>query len=72
MKEVFRPNDWNELVIRCQGNRIQIWLNGQQTVDYAEREDVAKTGIIGLQIHGGKPAEASYKNIRIQELGKAE
>lgn len=66
---VFRKNDWNEFRIRCEGARIQIWLNGLQTVDYVEAEDnVARKGIIGLQIHGGAPAEAWYKDIVIHEL----
>jgi hypothetical protein len=68
IREVFRPDDWNDFVIRCEGARIQIWLNGYQTVDYAEAEDVPREGIIGLQIHGGEPAEARYRNIRIKVL----
>lgn len=70
VQKAYKENDWNDFVIRCEGNRIQIWLNGLQTVDFTEEEDVAKTGIIGLQIHGGKPAEASYKDIRIKALKK--
>ncbi|MDA1055095.1 MAG: DUF1080 domain-containing protein [Planctomycetota bacterium] len=70
VQRAYKENEWNEFVIRCEGNHIQIWLNGLQTVDYTEEEDVAKTGIIGLQIHGGKPAEASYKDIRIKDLKK--
>jgi hypothetical protein len=65
---VFKPGDWNDFVIRCQGSRIQIWLNGYQAIDYVETDDVAKTGVIALQIHGGKPALASYKDIRIKVL----
>jgi hypothetical protein len=68
VQKICKESDWNEFAIRCEGNRIQIWLNGLQTVDYTEEEDVAKTGIIGLQIHGGMPAEASYKDIRIKEF----
>ena len=68
-QQVLKPNDWNEFVIRCQGDRIQIWLNGYRTVDYVEKQkDIARQGILGLQIHGGKPAQASYRNIRIKEL----
>ncbi len=67
-QKAVKVDDWNEFVIRCEGNHIQIWLNDLQTVDYTEKEDVANTGIIGLQIHGGKPAIASYKDIRIKEL----
>ena len=67
--KVLNENDWNDLVIHCQGNRIQIWLNGYRTVDYREKEaKIATKGIIGLQIHGGKPSVASYRNIRIKPL----
>lgn len=69
LEKVVKKDDWNELVIRCQGPRVQIWVNGFQTVDYTEKEDnIAATGIIGLQIHGGEPAEASYRKIRIKKL----
>jgi hypothetical protein len=50
---------------------VQIWVNGLATVDYTEPDpSVARRGVIGLQIHGGPPAEAAYKEIRIRELGK--
>ena len=73
LARVFRPNDWNELVIRCEGPRIQIWLNGHQTVDYTETDkSIESTGIIGLQVHGGPPSEASYRDIVIEELSYVE
>jgi hypothetical protein len=69
IERVFRTDDWNEFVIRCEGARVQIWLNGYQTVDYTESDpDIARRGIIGLQIHGGPPAEACYRNLRIREF----
>jgi hypothetical protein len=44
-------------------------VNGYQTVDYFEEDDsIEKTGIIGLQIHGGAPAEAWYRNITLKKL----
>ena len=44
-------------------------FNGLATVDYTEPDEkIGQTGIIGLQIHGGLPAEAWYKDIRIKEL----
>lgn len=67
--EKLKSEDWNEYVIRAEGNRIQLWVNGVQTVDYIEKEEnIATKGIIAVQIHGGPPAEASYRNIRIKEL----
>ena len=72
LKAVFKPEDWNDLVIRCEGPQIQIWVNGLQTVDYKEPDAaVPLRGRFGLQIHGGEPAEAAYKDIRIKRLGGA-
>ena len=67
--EWLKKDDWNELTVRADGDRIQISLNGNLTVDYIEKEEaIAKTGIIGLQIHSGPPTEAWYRNIRIKKL----
>jgi len=66
---ILKPKDWNEYVIRCEGRRIQLFLNGVRTVDYIEPDPaVPGSGIIGLQIHGGAPSEAWYKEIEIREL----
>ncbi len=66
---VLKADDWNDYVIRAEGRRIQLWINGRKTVDYTEAdEDIAETGVIALQIHGGPPAVASYKDIAIDEL----
>ena len=67
--KIIRRGQWNEYVIRCQGRRIQLWINGQQTVDYTEPDEkIEQTGLIGLQIHGGPPTEAWYKDVEIREL----
>ncbi len=68
-----KRDDWNEYVIRCQGRRIQLWINGQQTLDYTEPDaSIPQKGLIGLQIHGGGPSEAWYKEIMIKELPRQE
>ncbi len=67
--KIVRRDDWNEYTIRCEGPRIQLWINGQQTVDYTEADaSIPRKGLIGLQIHGGGPSEAWYKDVRIKEL----
>ncbi|MCP4639571.1 MAG: DUF1080 domain-containing protein [bacterium] len=71
--DAFKPflnvTDWNDYVIRCEGNHVQLWVNGYKTVDYTEPDDaIARSGIIGLQIHGGPPSEAYYRNIVIREI----
>jgi hypothetical protein len=69
VQRILKPNDWNDYVIRCEGPRVRLWLNGVLTVDYAEADkSVPLGGFIALQIHGGGKAEASYKNIMLEEL----
>jgi len=69
MDKVVKKGDWNDYVIRAEGNRIQLWVNGTKTVDYIEDDDkIDRAGVIAVQIHGGPPSEASYKEIRIKEL----
>lgn len=69
LAEVFRPGEWNDYLIRAEGPRIQIWINGYQTVDYTETDpDIAATGIIGLQLHRGPSAELHYRNLEIKPL----
>lgn len=62
-----KTGQWNDLQIRCEGDRIQLWLNGNPTVDYREADaSLPRTGVIGLQIHAGPPTEAWYRAIRIR------
>lgn len=69
LNKVLKRDDWNEYVIRAEGKRIRLTINGYQTVDYTEADDTIKqTGVICLQIHSGPPSEARYKNITIEEL----
>ena len=71
VKQLLRPNDWNEYEIRSEGRRIRILLNGQQTVDYTEPDlSIPQAGLIALQIHGGGKAEVFYKDIFLEELPK--
>jgi len=69
LDKVLKRNDWNDYMIRCEGKRIRLEINGYQTVDYTEPDgQIPQTGIICLQIHGGPPSEAWYKDISIEEL----
>ena len=67
--KLYHKDDWNDYVIRCEGRRIRLWLNNRLTVDYTEPDkSIPQRGVIGLQIHGGRPSEAWYKDISIKEI----
>jgi len=64
-----RIDDWNTYRIRCEGPRIQLWINGVQTVDFTEADpQIPLKGIIALQIHGNLINQAHYRNVRLREL----
>jgi hypothetical protein len=69
VNKVLRRGDWNDYKIRAEGRRIRIYINGVESVDYTEKDEkIPQEGRIGLQIHGGGPAEVWFKDITIEEL----
>ena len=71
MKNVIREGEWNDYTIRADGPRVQLSINGFQTVDYVETDPtVADSGLICVQIHSGPPSEAWYRDIKVAELKK--
>jgi 3-keto-disaccharide hydrolase len=71
LNKVLKREDWNDYVIRAEGKRLRLSINGFQTVDYTEPDDaIEQRGRICLQIHGGPPSEAWYRDISIETLNK--
>jgi sugar phosphate isomerase/epimerase len=66
----YKEKDWNEYRIIAQGNHIEHYLNGYQTIELVDndRNGAAKEGLIALQIHTGPPMLVEFKDIRIREL----
>jgi len=63
---------WNTCLVRCEGPRIRIAVNGVETVDYEEPDPaVSRRGVIALQIHGKMVGTIRYRNITITELTDA-
>jgi mono/diheme cytochrome c family protein len=63
---------WNHLRVKMVGDRVWVWLNGEQTVDgqrldnYFDRsKPLLPTGAIELQTHG---SEVRFRNLFIREL----
>lgn len=61
--------EWNTYRIRAEGPRVQIWLNGVQTVDYVETDpSIPLVGKIAVQIHGNAFSRVHYKDIVLETL----
>lgn len=69
-KQLFKLDDWNDVVIIAKGNHIQHYLNGRLILDCTDNhpELALREGILALQLHAGKPMWAEFKDVRIAEL----
>ena len=68
-QKLMRWDDWNQIRIRCEGNHIQIWLNGEMRVDFKdEGKEFTPEGFFALQVHAGKSCHVRWRNLMIKEL----
>ncbi|HKS38482.1 MAG TPA: DUF1080 domain-containing protein [Verrucomicrobiae bacterium] len=58
------PGEWNHVKIVAEGRRVQIFWNGELTVDH--ETDRSLKGYLGLQNHDAKSV-VKFRNIRITE-----
>ncbi|MCL4177943.1 MAG: DUF1080 domain-containing protein [Verrucomicrobia bacterium] len=68
--ELFRLDDWNEVVIIARGPRIQHYLNNRLILDFTDNDPqlALKEGVLAFQLHGGKPMWVEFKNVRLKEI----
>jgi len=64
------PGEWNTYELLVEGERLQVFLNGVKINDFTNTDPVRSltSGYIGIQNHGTGD-DASFRNIRIKELG---
>ena len=69
-KDLFKLDDWNDVVIIAKGNHIQHYMNNRLVLDFTDNEPQLshREGVLALQLHAGKPMWAEFKNIRIRDL----
>lgn len=60
---------WYDIRVRCEGNRIQCWLDGEEIIDLRDEENPHRKGMVGL---GTWATHARYRNIKITRLDSAE
>jgi poly(3-hydroxybutyrate) depolymerase/prenyltransferase beta subunit len=67
--KALNKTDWNHYTVRAIGDRITLRLNRATAVNYRETDaDIARAGLLAMQIHAGGPMEVQYRDVTIQEL----
>ena len=70
LESVIRPNDWNDMRIKVDGNRYITHLNGVQMIDFTYPSPAATSGVIALQLHSGGDGRMRFKDIFIRDLSR--
>lgn len=67
------PGKWNTYVISARGRRLTHSINGQMTVQVVDKDSKhwAAKGLLGLQLHRGKPMTVQFKDITLRRFVKA-
>jgi len=65
-REVIRPDGWNHVYLRVEGDRIRIEINGAPMVGV--RDDAHASGQLGLQLHRKLDMRAWFANLRVRPL----
>jgi hypothetical protein len=67
---VVRQEEWNEYLLKVEGNHYISRLNGVVMVDYTDPKPESEDGPIALQLHSGGHGNMRFKDIIIRDLTK--
>jgi hypothetical protein len=67
VKRVVKQNEFNAYHVRAVGKHVTIKINGETTVD-GDFPTLPDKGVIAWQLHGGRPMEATFKDIQFMEI----
>jgi hypothetical protein len=67
---VVRHNEWNEYLLKVEGNRYISRLNGVVMIDFTDPTPKSFDGGISLQLHSGGEGNMWFKDIWIRDLTK--
>lgn len=67
-EDILKMGEWNEMIIRVEGDRVMTWLNGQLMTDLSDEKIGEAIGSVALQIHDGGGIKVRWKDLYIKEL----
>lgn len=62
--------DWNEVHVFVRGHRLYFTVNGKMASEVTDNEATKRIdrGIIGLQLHSGRPMTIEFRDVRVKQL----
>lgn len=65
--KLMKLDDWNDVVIIAEENRVRHYLNGRLILDFTDNAPsiALREGSLALQLHAGAPMWVEFRNIRL-------
>ena len=67
---VMRPRDWNDMLMKVEGNHMVCILNGITVIDFTDPKPKSFDGGIALQLHSGGEGNMRFKDITLRDLSR--
>lgn len=70
LKTKIKSEDWNEVHLVVEGNRLEHYVNGVLMSDVTDNDSINRRlqGYLGVQVHVGPPMKVAFRNIRLKNL----
>ena len=69
-EQVIRPTDWNDMLLKVEGNHMVAVLNGIEVLNFTDPSPRSSDGYIALQLHSGGLGNMRFKDILIRDLSR--
>lgn len=69
-ESVVRRGDWNDYLIKVEGNHYISRLNGVLMIDYTDPQPESEDGPLALQLHSGGQGNMRFRDIILRDLSK--
>jgi len=65
VEERIEVGKWYKIRVRCEGNHIEIWLDGERVLDYTDERSPHLSGQVGV---GTWSTQAKFRNLKVASL----
>ena len=68
LEEKLKEDEWNTMVVRVKGDKVETFLNGTKMIELTDEKIGAANGKIALQIHDGGGVKVRWRKVELKKI----